>query len=511
MMETRSQINRPLPETFTAVPTGMLQRKCAACGTHTIAGGECRDCENKKGRLQRKPSNNSEHLEAPPIVNEVLNSPGQPLDTATRSFMEPRFGHDFSHVRIHTDTKAAQSAASVNSLAYTVGRDVVFGSGQYMPETAAGRSLLAHELTHTVQQGGAASGSTPVAVGASNNASEKEADRAAQAVSSGQRHPVEGHASPSVQRQPISDADKIKTALLTQELQPLIDEADWKNKIRKRVYPKESAAGIQRSKERHEGKRKDMTGLGQITALNRFAGKIKDLQSKWTKIATPVERVKKVGDIAGEELEAANVPKFRVVDKEPMDFKGFFQKSLWRFVVSEDLVNGASLNDVDGAELANVMLHESRHAEQDFLAARFDAGVNKKDAAAIENDHEIHKDIAVLAVARKFDAKTNAEVAALGKQMFEATVTEGDKNQKISDDDGMKEMKQMRQDAVTALSALKAHPDAKTIADATARRDALRAQIAIVEKRYTDYRNIPYEADAHEVGDAAELAFKGWK
>jgi hypothetical protein len=88
---------------------------------------------------------------APPIVHEVLRSPGQPLDAATRAFMEPRFGHDFSRVRVHADAQASESAQAVHALAYTVGQDVVFRSGQYQPQTA-GRHLLAHELVHVVQQ-----------------------------------------------------------------------------------------------------------------------------------------------------------------------------------------------------------------------------------------------------------------------------------------------------------------------------------------------------------------------
>src|SRR5215213_8121459 len=91
-------------------------------------------------------------MSAPPIVDEVMRSPGQPLDPPTRAFMEPRFGHDFSRVRVHTDARAAQSARAVNALAYTVGQDVVFGTGQYAPGTTAGTRLLAHELTHVVQQ-----------------------------------------------------------------------------------------------------------------------------------------------------------------------------------------------------------------------------------------------------------------------------------------------------------------------------------------------------------------------
>ena len=83
----------------------------------------------------------------------MLNSGGgQPLDPATRAFMEPRFGHDFSQVRVHTDERAAESARAVNALAYTVGHQIVFGAGHYTPETARSKKLLAHELAHVVQQ-----------------------------------------------------------------------------------------------------------------------------------------------------------------------------------------------------------------------------------------------------------------------------------------------------------------------------------------------------------------------
>jgi outer membrane protein OmpA-like peptidoglycan-associated protein len=153
--------------------------------------------------VQRAAVNSSPVHDVPPIVHEVLRSPGQPLDRETRAFMEPRFGHDFSRVptrahgsaptsthlaigaphdefeqeaemiaqhvmsrsaaststgydfggvRIHTDDKAAESARAVNALAYTVGRDIVFEAGQFEPATHQGQRLLAHELTHVVQQ-----------------------------------------------------------------------------------------------------------------------------------------------------------------------------------------------------------------------------------------------------------------------------------------------------------------------------------------------------------------------
>jgi hypothetical protein len=82
-----------------------------------------------------------------------LKGGGQPLDPATRGFMEPRFGHDFSRVRVHSGATAEQSAREVNANAYTVGQDIVFGAGQFAPGTRNGRGLLAHELTHVVQHG----------------------------------------------------------------------------------------------------------------------------------------------------------------------------------------------------------------------------------------------------------------------------------------------------------------------------------------------------------------------
>lgn len=166
---------------LTDVPSSILQRKCA-CGTHTVAGDKCDKCADKKGSLQRKSSKNSEQSEVPPIVYKVLNSSGQPLDAGTRAFMERRFSHDFSGVRIHTDAKAAESAIAVSALAYTVGKNIVFGSGQYQPASKSGQQLIGHELAHTIQQEYAAASQNPLSVSRSEDSQEREADRAADAV-----------------------------------------------------------------------------------------------------------------------------------------------------------------------------------------------------------------------------------------------------------------------------------------------------------------------------------------
>ncbi len=97
-------------------------------------------------------SETSNSSEVPSIVHDVLNSEGHPLDSSTRNFFEPRFGYDFSNVKVHTDSVAAKSAQSINALAYTSGNNIVFNNQQYSPNTDSGKKLLGHELTHVVQQ-----------------------------------------------------------------------------------------------------------------------------------------------------------------------------------------------------------------------------------------------------------------------------------------------------------------------------------------------------------------------
>jgi hypothetical protein len=130
----------PAPVSPRASVPPQVSRKCAAR-------------ENDDERLQKKADGpQAAGGEAPGIVREALRSPGQPLDTLSRAYFEPRFGRDFSQVRVHTGVRAAESARAVNALAYTVGKDVVFGCGHYEPGSRDGKRLLAHELTHVAQQ-----------------------------------------------------------------------------------------------------------------------------------------------------------------------------------------------------------------------------------------------------------------------------------------------------------------------------------------------------------------------
>ncbi len=195
LTHSQTQVKAAPKASFAPVRSGLLQR----CTATT----ECDDCRNKRLGLQRSSTNQAEPASVPPIVHEVLRSPGQPLDTATRAFMEPRFGHDFSNVRVHADAKAVESARMVNALAYTVGRDVVFAAGQYAPRTSEGQILLAHELVHVVQQSGiVATQSTRTAA---DGPYEREANHVAQQVMNGRLGTVNSTVSPMVQRTSADD------------------------------------------------------------------------------------------------------------------------------------------------------------------------------------------------------------------------------------------------------------------------------------------------------------------
>jgi hypothetical protein len=135
----------PTREPSIASASPQISRMCADC-----------EAEDEAQMLQTKRATTSEPAAgyAPGAVYKTIGSSGQPLDAAARTYFEPRFGHDFSRVRIHSDSAAHEAAASVDAKAYTVGSDVVFAAGQYAPHSPDGKQLLAHELTHVVQQAG---------------------------------------------------------------------------------------------------------------------------------------------------------------------------------------------------------------------------------------------------------------------------------------------------------------------------------------------------------------------
>jgi outer membrane protein OmpA-like peptidoglycan-associated protein len=126
-----------------------LQRLCSRCQEENNS-----DLDDRNIQAKEIPGNVAEASPTATTRIEQLRGHGSPLPHTEQAFFESRMGHDFSRVRVHTNSAAAASARDINALAYTTGHDIVFGAGQYQPSTVAGRMLMAHELTHVVQQGG---------------------------------------------------------------------------------------------------------------------------------------------------------------------------------------------------------------------------------------------------------------------------------------------------------------------------------------------------------------------
>ena len=233
---------------FTQVPVHSkaplpLQAKCAC------AGG-CSNCQKHSNKqLQAKAAHGRESGErgAPGIVQNVLNSPGQPLDKSTLAFMESRLGHDFSGVRVHTDSKAIEATQSVNALAFTVGHDIAFTRGTYSPQSESGRELLAHELVHVMQQSNAPSlHRMSLKINEAGDQFEQEADRIAKDLknsSNGVRRLPEGQ----IQRAPLSSPHNQTSARPTseQEIDP---------RCRKKMKEYVENTWLMELKEKYKGK-----------------------------------------------------------------------------------------------------------------------------------------------------------------------------------------------------------------------------------------------------------------
>ncbi len=230
----------------------MVQRKCVCGGTSGVSG-VCTECQNNQ--LQRNPAALTQLSQPPPIVTDVLQSNGHPLDAATQESFEGRFAHEFNRVRIHDDARAAESARAVNARAYTVGSDIVFGAGLYEPRSEAGTRLLAHELAHVVQQRGQPF--VPAAglrVGAADDVFEKDADRVAESVMSWRGIDSPDRVLPTASLQRDEDksntAARVDVAIVLDDSELALDEARAYAKTVFRVISAEDA-------------KKKLTDLGQ--------------------------------------------------------------------------------------------------------------------------------------------------------------------------------------------------------------------------------------------------------
>jgi len=246
-LQTQAKV-APEPS-LTPIRTGLLQRKCA-CGGTPGPTGECAECRKNRLTLHRHAANQVGLSTVPPIVHDVLSPPGQPLDAATRDFVEPRFGHDFGRVRVHTDARADSAAQVVNAHAYAVGRDIVVGAGRIgSPE-----ALLAG------QAGGAPTLQAKLEINQPGDVYEQEADRAAEAV---MRDPA-----PLVQRQ-IGQGEKeyIRANPLIGRIFPAIRRVQGEEERPQKPVGARFLRSIEEKKEEDMPQTKSMAGQSSASAL----------------------------------------------------------------------------------------------------------------------------------------------------------------------------------------------------------------------------------------------------
>ncbi len=238
-LQTKLAINEPgdsyeqeadrVSEQVMRMPEPRVQRTCACGGPE-----ECEECGKNPPSLQRMSVDVASPAAgglAPPIVYDVLRSPARSLDPQTRAFMGWHFGRDFGQVRIHADPGASRAADAVQAQAFTVGGDIVFGSGQFAPSTPAGQKLLAHELTHVVQQGAAPAAATHSPAEAPSEGAAEAGDlRTSHVSASGwlQRQPKGGKDSPKTEAcPPMERGEKEEAAKAQLRLVERIPQQEW--------------------------------------------------------------------------------------------------------------------------------------------------------------------------------------------------------------------------------------------------------------------------------------------
>lgn len=441
------------------------------------------------------------------IATAGVTGSGGPLPHLDR--IQRLFGpvHDVSGISAHVGGPAAVVAGQLGARAYATGTSVAFGESPDL-HTAA------HEAAHVVQQRSGVQ--LKGGVGEVGDAYEQHADAVADRVvrdesaadllgagPAGHEGAKGATGATAVQRAPLRGV-AADAAQVIRELDAAITEGQWEV-VRKRVYPREAAVARKRANQRRAGKIPDLAGLGTVTSLDAIARAIKALQGAWsTKDAT--QRGQAMIDAANTALVAANVPKYlghRIVDMVPL---GAFSRSDWKLFIRKATVEAVSLTSDEAGEVATLVAHESRHAEQHFLQARYLAATGKL-APDIHTAADVPFEVADEAVKRKLGAADPRFAEA--KRMNQAFGADGASNQAISDNVGTvgNELDLRRAAAVAARTALQASATAATVADGRKTCADLKTQTVAIEQAYLAYRAIPFEADAHEVGDSESEAF----
>ena len=445
--------------------------------------------------------------------------PGQPLDEGARRAASAALGERTGDVQVHTGAAAAGFASGLGARAVAVGDHIAFGAGEYRPGTAEGDTLIAHEVAHTVQMKGA---DMDGPIGHGGAGAEREADEAADGIVRAQHGvPDEAAGRPAVSRQPLAlhrdnkapKPDPVKAAALKLADEIAKEVADsTRDAVRNRLYAKHSAPNAQLARDRRAGKVPDLTGLGSKLMIDEMVRRFRsDLLPFWAdKGMNARERALRTYMLAQAMLVTVGVPQFAGHDIVDMKPKGAFTAQDWRFKFQKQMMENASPSKDEQGDLINAVAHESRHAEQAWFAARLAAG-KKLEPKAIVAALGVTPDVAKWAKDAPLTAKTATPAElAFATAMFDAEATHGAQNMKLEAaiQDRSKDLVAKNAACAAAVAQLRKSPTAAQMTATTKARDEMRAAVTAYTDAYRDYRGIPFEADAHEVGDAAVVAFR---
>lgn len=461
---------------------------------------------------------------APPdtgLAAIVQMGPGRALDGVAAKAAAAVLGQAPGDVQVHIGPEAEKFVAQHQARAVTVGNHIAFGVGEYRPGTPGGDTLIAHEIAHVIQMRGADPAGP---VGRGGGGAETEADHAAEGIVAAQ-HGVAGEAAgrdrPTVSPQPLalhkddtkagSKPDPIKKAALELADQVGQEVADsTRDKVRDRLYAQYSAPNKQLARDRRARKVSDLTGLGAVAQIDEIVRRFRSFLPAWSdKDMDADKRALAMYQLAQAMLVTVGVPQFEGYALDDMKPKGAFSSGDWRFHFQKQMMANNAPSQDDQANLVNALAHESRHAEQSWVAARVAAGKGMK-PDDIADAVGILPKIAGLAKKQPITARTaSAAELAFGNAMFDAEVTHKTTNLNLEAvvAAASKDLTARNDACGKAVAKLRGSPTTAEMAATVKARDALRAAVTAYGDAYRDYRHIPFEADAHEVGDAAATAF----
>ncbi|MBL8620163.1 MAG: hypothetical protein JNK64_02640 [Myxococcales bacterium] len=304
---------------------------------------------------------------------------------------------------------------------------------------------------------------------------------------------------------PPTDVFADQRAALADELERLIARAEWPA-LRPEARGAAAPGAEGRAQARRRGEMPDLTGVGSVAAMDTWARGVRALASSWDRLDVD-QRREALERIATTVLTAADVPPAPIEAPETWRTPASFDFRTWKVVIRMTLLRRAPLTEAAACELAEILAHEARHAEQYFLAARWLAG---KGASADE----------VVATLDGLDAAAAERAVALGTRglsgpamalassMQQALGPDHARHVRDAKDDGYDEMRVARAAAREIVPRLRARPATASLEEGRATCERLRVSIAEVLQKYRVYRRSPYELDGHEVGAGAVAAFE---